>query len=60
VHRHAIGGPYDPDPIHALQGVGGPNDPDPVHRQARQAAEQAYLQATGKRWDHALYVTTTA
>ena len=28
-----IGGPGDPDPIHALQGIGGPNDPDPVHRQ---------------------------
>jgi endoglucanase len=29
-----IGGPGDPDPVHATQGFGGPNDPDPVHRQA--------------------------
>jgi endoglucanase len=56
----AIGGPFDPDPHHALLGAGGPNDPDPAHRKARQADEQLYLQENGKPWDHALYVTTPA
>jgi endoglucanase len=53
----ANGGPYDPDPAHALHGTGGPDDPDPAHRQARQADEQRYLDETGKPWEHAIYVT---
>jgi hypothetical protein len=56
----AIGGPYDPDPSHALLGMGGPADPDPAHRRARQADEQRYLEQTGKPWDRALYVTSPA
>jgi hypothetical protein len=53
----AVGGPFDPDPHHALLGAGGPNDPDPAHRQARQADEQRYLSQYGKPWDQAVYVT---
>jgi endoglucanase len=52
----AIGGPYDPDPVHAQIGLGGPNDPDEARRAARQADEQQYLQQTGTAWDHAAYV----
>jgi hypothetical protein len=55
----AIGGPFDPDPHHALLGAGGPADPDPAHRQARQADEQRYLEQTGKPWSGAVYVTST-
>jgi endoglucanase len=55
----AIGGPFDPDPNHALLGAGGPNDPDPAHRQARQADEQRFLEQTGTPWDRAVYVTAT-
>jgi endoglucanase len=29
-----IGGPGDPDPVHATQGIGGASDPDPVHHQS--------------------------
>jgi hypothetical protein len=53
----AVGGPFDPDPAHALLGSGGPNDPDAAHRQARQADEQRYLELHGTPWDHAVYVT---
>jgi len=53
----AIGGPFDPDPTHALLGVGGPNDPDPAHRAARQSDEQRYLDQTGVPWPEAVYVT---
>jgi endoglucanase len=53
----AIGGPFDPDPSHALLGMGGPNDPDAWHRQARQADEQRYLTQNGVAWPHAVYVT---
>lgn len=35
---YVIGGPGDPDPVHATQGFGGPNDPDPVHRAATHQA----------------------
>jgi endoglucanase len=55
----AIGGPFDPDPHHALSGAGGPTDPDPAHRQARQADEQRYLDLTGTPWDRAVYVTSS-
>jgi hypothetical protein len=55
----AIGGPFDPDPHHALLGAGGPSDPDPAHRQARQADEQRFLEQTGAPWDRAVYVTAT-
>jgi len=54
---YAIGGPFDPDPAHALLGSGGPNDPDLAHRQARQADEQRYLEQTGTPWFRAVYVT---
>jgi len=54
----APGGPFDPDPEHAAQGIGGPSDPDPVHRQARQHDEQVYLQTFGAPWPHAVYVTS--
>jgi endoglucanase len=54
---HAAGGPFDPDPLHALLGIGGPNDQDPKRRQARQADEQRYLELHGKPWDRAVYVT---
>src|SRR5216683_3252617 len=53
---YAIGGPFDPDPAHALLGSGGPNDTDPAHRQARQADEQRYLEQTGTPWPGAVYV----
>jgi len=53
----AIGGPFDPDPAHALLGAGGPNDRDAAHRQARQADEQRYLDLHGAPWAHAVYVT---
>jgi endoglucanase len=52
----AIGGPYDPDPVHAQNGLGGPSDPDGARRAARQADEQQYLQQTGTAWDRAAYV----
>jgi endoglucanase len=52
----AIGGPFDPDPGHALAGMGGPGDPDPAHRQARQADEQRYLKEHGAAWPLAVYV----
>ena len=58
IGTYAIGGPFDPDPAHALLGTGGPNDPDPAHRQARQADEQRYLEQTGAPWPRAVYVTT--
>jgi endoglucanase len=51
----AIGGPYDPDPVHAQVGLGGPTDPDAARRAARQADEQRYLQQTGTAWDRAAY-----
>jgi hypothetical protein len=51
----AIGGPYDPDPVHAQIGLGGPEDPDAARRAARQADEQLYLQQTGTAWEHAAY-----
>jgi hypothetical protein len=38
VPAYVIGGPGDPDPVHATQGFGGPNDPDPVHRAATNQA----------------------
>lgn len=57
VGTYASGGPFDPDPSHALLGAGGPNDPDPAHRQARQADEQRYLEQTGTPWPRAVYVT---
>ncbi|HLZ28150.1 MAG TPA: glycoside hydrolase family 5 protein [Chloroflexota bacterium] len=53
---YAAGGPFDPDPQHALGGVGGPNDPDAVHRQARARDEQLYLVVFGKPWQYAAYV----
>jgi endoglucanase len=53
----AIGGPFDPDPQHALLGAGGPSDPDPAHRQARQSDEQRFLEQNGRPWDRAVYVT---
>jgi endoglucanase len=53
----AIGGPFDPDPAHALLGLGSPNDPDPAHRAARQADEQRYLDQTGMPWAGAVYIT---
>ena len=52
----AIGGPFDPDPVHAQIGLGGPNDTDAARRAARQADEQLYLQQTGSAWDRAAYV----
>jgi hypothetical protein len=55
----AIGGPFDPDALHALLGAGGPSDPDPAHRLARQADEQRYLEQTGAPWDRAVYVTAS-
>jgi endoglucanase len=51
----AIGGPYDPDPVHAQIGLGAPTDPDAARRAARQADEQLYLQQTGTAWDRAAY-----
>ena len=54
----AIGGPFDPDPHHAVLGAGGPTDPDPAHRQARQADEQRYLEQNGRPWERAVYVTS--
>jgi endoglucanase len=57
VATFAIGGPFDPDPAHALLGVGGPSDPDPAHRAARQADEQRYLDQTGTPWAQAVYIT---
>jgi endoglucanase len=51
-----VGGPFDPDPVHAQIGLGGPNDPDAARRAARQADEQLYLQQTGAAWDRAAYV----
>jgi endoglucanase len=56
----AIGGPFDPDPQHALLGAGGPSDPDPAHRQARQSDEQRFLEQNGRPWDRAVYVTGAA
>src|SRR5207248_3086794 len=53
----AIGGPFDPDPAHALVGAGGPNDPDAAHRQARQADEQRYVDLNGTAWANAVYIT---
>jgi endoglucanase len=53
----AVGGPFDPDPQHAQQGIGGPGDPDPARRQARQADEQRYVELNGRPWERALYVT---
>ena len=53
----AIGGPFDPDPSHALAGLGGPKDSDAAHRQARQADEQRYLTQHGVAWPQAVYVT---
>jgi hypothetical protein len=55
----AIGGPFDPDPHHAMAGAGGPTDPDSAHRQARRTDEERYLEQTGKQWDQAVYVTAT-
>ena len=52
----AIGGPYDPDPVHAKTGLGGPSDPDGARRAARQADEQLYLQQNGVAWEGAAYV----
>jgi hypothetical protein len=57
VATFAIGGPFDPDPAHAVLGMGGPNDPDPAHRAARQADEQRYLDQTGTPWARAVYIT---
>jgi endoglucanase len=53
----AIGGPFDPDLQHALQGIGGPNDSDAAHRQARERDEQRYLVQFGRPWQYAVYVT---
>jgi endoglucanase len=51
----AIGGPFDPDPRHALAGIGGPDDPDPVHRQARERDERRYVEQLGAPWPQAVY-----
>ena len=53
----ALGGPFDPDPVHVRQGIGGPNDPEAARRAARQRDEQRYLDQFGKPWDQAAYVT---
>ncbi len=55
---YAAGGPFDPDPQHALGGIGAPNDPDLVHRQARERDERLYLVVFGKPWQYAAYITT--
>jgi hypothetical protein len=54
----AVGGPFDPDLQHALQGIGGPNDPDSSHRQAREHDERLYLAQFGKPWPYAAYATS--
>jgi endoglucanase len=53
----AVGGPFDPDFQHVLQGIGAPSDPDAVHRQARERDERQYLATYGKPWQYAAYVT---
>ena len=55
--QFAVGGPFDPDPQHALAGIGGPNDPDAAHRAARARDEELYLQEYGKPWQYAVYAT---